>query len=75
MTYELSTTWTVVLIIGVVWELIWKGIAMWRAARLDQPAWFWTMLVISSVGVLPILYLLFSHEHGHHPAATKGMVA
>jgi hypothetical protein len=72
MTYDLSTTWTVVLIIGIIWELIWKGIAMWRAARLDQPVWFTSMLLISSVGILPIIYLLSHHEYSHGSAAYKG---
>lgn len=74
MTYDLSTTWTILLIIGVVWELTWKGIAMWRAARLEEPVWFTFLLVISSVGLLPIIYLLTHHEYGHRPVAHKGAI-
>lgn len=74
MTYDLSTTWTVILILAMIWELIWKGIAMWRAAHLDQPVWFGTLLVISSLGILPIFYLLSHHVYGHHPTLSKGTV-
>lgn len=61
MTYDLSTGWTIVLIIGVIWELVWKGMAMWRAAKLDQPIWFMLLLFVSSLGILPIIYLLSHH--------------
>ena len=43
----------------VVWSLIWKGFALWRAARADQPAWFVALLVVNTVGLLEIAYLLF----------------
>jgi len=73
MTIDLSTTWTVLLAIAAVWELVWKGIALWRAAQLDQSAWFMVMLVVSSVGILPIVYLLSHHEYGHGHAASRGL--
>lgn len=45
-----------------IWEWIWKGLALWRAARNNQPKWFVVLLLINSVGVLSILYLrFFSH--------------
>lgn len=43
----------------VVWELIWKGIALWRSGRNRQPAWFIVMLILNTAGILEILYLLF----------------
>lgn len=73
MTYDLSTTWTIVLIIGVIWELIWKGTALWRAAKYDQPVWFALMLVIASAGILPIIYLLSHHEYSQGSAAHRGV--
>ncbi len=73
MIYDLSIEWTIVLIIGVIWELIWKGIAMWRAAKLDQPGWFTLLMVISSVGILPIIYLLSHHEYQHGSVIRRGV--
>ncbi len=49
------------LILVLVWSLLWKGIALWRAARLKQPIWFILFLVVQTLGILEILYLfLFS---------------
>lgn len=58
MDYNWSTTWTVLLVIAIVWDAIWRGLALWRAGRNDQPVWFIVLLIINSVGILPIVYLL-----------------
>ena len=41
-----------------VWDLIWKGFALWRAGRNNQPGWFVALLILNTVGILPIIYLL-----------------
>lgn len=41
----------------LLWELIWKGIALWKAARESQKYWFIVMLILNTVGILPILYI------------------
>lgn len=56
---ELTTLQAWLLAIAIIWSLTWKGIALWKAARNDQPAWFVCMLVINAVGVLEIIYLSF----------------
>lgn len=49
------------LIAGIIvislWELVWKGIALWYASRNRQKKWFVALLIINSVGILPIIYL------------------
>jgi hypothetical protein len=57
MDYNLSTTGTVVLMIWAIWELSWKGMALWKAGRDNQRGWFIALLLINSVGILPIIYL------------------
>lgn len=42
-----------------MWELIWKGLALWKAARNDHRYVFTAILFINSLGILPITYLLF----------------
>lgn len=42
----------------VVWELIWKGQALWKSARKSQKVWFFFILIVNSIGILPIIYLL-----------------
>jgi hypothetical protein len=45
------------ILVLALWELIWKGIALWKAAKNDQKYWFIAMLIINSLGILPILYM------------------
>lgn len=40
-----------------IWSLIWKGLALWRAGRNYQKAWFVVMLIVNTAGILEILYL------------------
>ena len=54
-----------ILIIIVLWDLIWKGIALWKCGRNNQPVWFVFVLIINSVGILPIIYLLFFQKKKH----------
>lgn len=48
-------TWAFYLVI--IWSLIWKGLALWRSGRLNQPVWFVVLLVVNTLGILEILYL------------------
>lgn len=48
-----------IILLAVVWTLIWKGLALWHAARNRQTAWFVVMLIVNTLGVLEIIYLLF----------------
>lgn len=43
----------------LVWSLIWKGVALWRAARADQLVWYVVILFVNTAGLLEIAYLLF----------------
>jgi len=47
-----------VIIIAVIWESIWKLIAVWKSARNDHLAWFICIAIFNTVGILPIIYLL-----------------
>ncbi|MCL5784733.1 MAG: DUF5652 family protein [Patescibacteria group bacterium] len=48
-----------ILLLVVVWEFIWKGIALWHSARNSQRNWFIAMLILNTLGILPIVYLRF----------------
>ncbi|OGN19862.1 MAG: hypothetical protein A3F25_02420 [Candidatus Yanofskybacteria bacterium RIFCSPHIGHO2_12_FULL_45_19b] len=41
----------------LVWSVIWKGIALWRSARLGSKGWFVALLIINTLGILEILYI------------------
>jgi hypothetical protein len=41
----------------VLWTLIWKGIALWIAARHNSKGWYVVMLILNTLGILEILYI------------------
>jgi len=51
-----STFW---IIIAILWALPWKSWALWRAAINKQKTWFISLIIIQSIGILPILYLFY----------------
>jgi len=65
MTEETIFLWPVfsafILFIVIVslWELVWKGIALWKSARNSQLVWFIALIILNTAGILPIVYLLF----------------
>lgn len=60
MDFTLTNMQVVLIVVLMLWELAWKGLALWNAAHRDQPYWFVALLLLNTAGVLPILYLLFS---------------
>jgi len=52
------------IILGIsIWSLIWKGFALWRAARLNNKWWFVALLIINTMGILEIFYIfVFSKQ-------------
>lgn len=41
----------------ILWSLVWKGWALWRAAKNDSKVWFIVLLVLNTIGILDILYI------------------
>ena len=58
--FLLQNLWVLSLII--TWELVWKAIALWKAAKLNHKIWFVVMLVVNTVGIIPIIYLIFTRK-------------
>ncbi len=48
---------TPIMLLLVAWSLVWKGIALWKAARRDQTAWYVVLLLLNTVGILEIVYI------------------
>jgi hypothetical protein len=55
---NLSNEQLVLIAAIVVWDIAWKGFALWKAARNKRKGWFIVLLLVNSIGVLPIIYLL-----------------
>ena len=42
-----------------LWVLPWKGVALWKAARLSHKKWFIAMLVLNTLAILEIVYIFW----------------
>jgi hypothetical protein len=52
--------WMMFLIVPIViWDMIWKGIALWKSGRNSQLVWFFFLFIFNTAGILPIIYLAF----------------
>jgi Family of unknown function (DUF5652) len=43
----------------IVWTLIWKGVALWKAGQRREKIWFTVLLVVNTFGILEIIYYYF----------------
>jgi hypothetical protein len=64
-TLNISTTWLYVITVLAIWDLAWRGVALWKASKKGQNVWFIVLLVINSVGLLPIAYILLNKGEKH----------
>jgi hypothetical protein len=48
-----------ILLLLTIWDLVWRGIALWKASRNNSMPWFIALLVLNTVGILPIIYIFF----------------
>lgn len=52
----LIENWILILILAA-WDLVWKLIGMYHAAREGKKAWYIILAVLNTIGILPIVYL------------------
>tara|TARA_R100001143_G_scaffold63591_1_gene73029 strand:+ start:50528 stop:50737 length:210 start_codon:yes stop_codon:yes gene_type:complete len=48
----------VLIVVLSIWDIFWRFLAMWKAARRSQKGWFICLGIFSTAGILPIIYLL-----------------
>ena len=58
----------VLAILGLLWVLLWKGVALWKAAKNDQKGWYIAMLILQTLGILEIFYI-FLFQKDRNPSA------
>lgn len=51
------------IVILAIWDIVWKLLAMWKAANRKQKGWFIWLGILNTAGILPIIYLLIYREH------------
>jgi hypothetical protein len=49
----------IILLPLILWSLVWKGWALWRAAKADSRVWFVVLLILNTAGILDIIYIFF----------------
>lgn len=60
--YQLTSQQLGLLLVLAVWDIAWKGFALWRAAKNNHKAWFVALMIFNSIGILPIIYLLLNRD-------------
>ncbi len=43
----------------MIWEMIWKGIGLWKAGKNNHLSWFICIFIFNTLGILPIIYIYF----------------
>ena len=46
----------------LAWDIVWKGVALWKAARNNHVVWFVCIVILNTVGILPIVYILLNRN-------------
>ncbi len=41
----------------LMWAILWKGLGLWYSAKNRQKYWFGAMLLLNTLGIVPIVYL------------------
>lgn len=50
-------------LVMLTWTLVWKGLALWKAARKEHVVWFVIILTINTMGLLEIAYIYYLHRY------------
>ena len=66
MNQDQLALWAAVLIPTIIflaiWDGVWKCIGMWKSARNKQLAWFICIVIFNTIGILPIIYLVWCQK-------------
>jgi hypothetical protein len=53
----------------IIWSVVWKGLALWYAARAGQKTWYVVLLILNTVGILEIIYIFAVAKRRNQPSA------
>ncbi len=46
----------------LVWSIFWKGLSLWRSARMNHKGWFIALLIINTLGIFEIIYIIATRK-------------
>jgi hypothetical protein len=55
----------------VIWDAVWKAIGLWKSAKNNHLVWFIFIFIVNSLGILPIIYILFFQKKRRSVARRK----
>ena len=61
LNYIQQHSWMLWLIL--LWIIPWKGYGLWKAAQNRDQIWFVAILVLNTLGILPIIYIFFINKN------------
>lgn len=61
-----------IFVLIALWELTWKGLALYKAGNNKDKYWFIAILFLNTVGILPILYYFYFSKKGNLRLNKKG---
>jgi len=55
-------------------DLALRGVALWRSAREGKNWWFVALLIVNSLGILPLIFLVFfANKNKDHQAGSQNI--
>ncbi|KKP37347.1 hypothetical protein A2483_04800 [Candidatus Peregrinibacteria bacterium RIFOXYC2_FULL_33_13] len=63
MNIQFDPTWFIWLLPLIIWDGVWKAIGLWKSAKNNQLAWFISMIIFNTAGILPIIYIYFFQKN------------
>lgn len=58
-------------IVLMLWSMVWKGLALWKASRNGDKAWYIALFLINTAGILEILYIYIWGKKKAKPTISK----
>jgi hypothetical protein len=55
--FVLTPGMRLLLAIAIIWSLVWKGIALWKAGQNGSRLWFVVLFLVNTLGILDIIYI------------------
>jgi methionyl-tRNA synthetase len=64
--FLIQNQWLILL--AILWVLPWKGVALWKSARLNSKPWFVVLFLVNTIGILEILYIYIFSKRSYCPS-------
>jgi methionyl-tRNA synthetase len=63
---EFANNYPWFILVVIAWNFTLKGVALWFAARRNQPCWFAALIILNTLGILEIVYFFSLRKKKTH---------